>query len=156
MPPGLEQYGAVPTWRTYNGREQDQTTPTFAGYSERIVVDENYVLHIPENLPLHASAPLLCAAITLYSPLKHWSAGPGKKIAVVGPGGLGHMGVKLGHAMGAEVTVLSQSLRKKDDGIRMGRVTTMRAVTREPLPSSNETSISSSTRLPPTSTGTRI
>ena len=117
---GLEQYCSVLTSWTYNGREQDQTTPTFGGYSERIVVDENYVLHIPDNLPLAASAPLLCAGITLYSPLKHWSAGPGKKVAVVGLGGLGHMGVKLAHAMGAEVTVLSQSLRKKDDGIRMG------------------------------------
>jgi len=117
---GLEQYCSVLTSWTYNGREQDQTTPTFGGYSEKIVVDENYVLRIPENLPLDASAPLLCAGITLYSPLKHWKAGPGKKVAVVGLGGLGHMGVKLAHAMGTEVTVLSQSLRKKDDGLRMG------------------------------------
>jgi uncharacterized zinc-type alcohol dehydrogenase-like protein len=78
------------------------------------------LLHAPDNLPLHASAPRLCAGITLYFPLQHWSAGPGEKVAVVGLGGLGPMGVKLGHAMGAEVTVLSQSLRKKDDGIRMG------------------------------------
>ena len=117
---GLEQYCSVLTSWTYNGREQDQTTPTFGGYSERIVVDENYVLHTPDNLPLDASAPLLCAGITLYSRLKHWSAGPGKTIAVVGLGGLGHMGVKLAHAMSAEVRVLSQSLRKKDDGIGLG------------------------------------
>lgn len=117
---GLEQYCSVLTSWTYNGREQDQITPTFGGYSERIVVDENYVLRIPDSLPLDASAPLLCAGITLYSPLKHWKAGPGKKVAIVGLGGLGHMGVKLAHALGAEVTVLSQSLRKKDDGIRLG------------------------------------
>jgi alcohol dehydrogenase (NADP+) len=117
---GLEQYCSVLTSWTYNGREQDQTTPTFGGYSERIVVDEKYVLQIPDSLPLDASAPLLCAGITLYSPLKHWKAGPGKKVAIVGLGGLGHMGVKLANALGAEVSVLSQSLRKKDDGIRLG------------------------------------
>ena len=116
---GLEQYCAVRTSWTYNGREKDDT-PTYGGYSERIVVDENYVLRIPENLALDASAPLLCAGITLYSPLKHWHAGPGKKVAIVGLGGLGHMGVKLAHALGAEVTVLSQSLRKQADGKRLG------------------------------------
>ena len=116
---GLEQYCSVKTSWTYNGREQDET-PTFGGYSEGIVVDENYVLHMPKNLPADASAPLLCAGITLYSPLKHWHAGPGKKVAIVGLGGLGHMGVKLAHAMGAEVTVLSQSLRKLEDSKRMG------------------------------------
>jgi uncharacterized zinc-type alcohol dehydrogenase-like protein len=84
------------------------------------VVDENYVLRIPDNLPLDASAPLLCAGITLYSPLKHWNAGPGKNVAIVGLGGLGHMGVKLAHALGAEVTVLSQSLKKQADGKRLG------------------------------------
>jgi uncharacterized zinc-type alcohol dehydrogenase-like protein len=109
----------VHTVWTYNGRENDGT-PTYGGYSERIVVDENYVLRIPDNLPLDAAAPLLCAGITLYSPLKHWSAGPGKKVAIVGLGGLGHMGVKLAHALGAEVTVLSQSLKKRDDGKRLG------------------------------------
>jgi uncharacterized zinc-type alcohol dehydrogenase-like protein len=118
---GLEQYCAVKTSWTYNGREQDKAeTPTCGGYSERIVVDENYVLRMPGNLPANASAPLLCAGITLYSPLRHWHAGPGKKVAIVGMGGLGHMGVKLAHALGAEVTVLSQSLRKQDDGRRMG------------------------------------
>jgi len=116
---GLEQYCAVRTSWTYNGREKDET-PTYGGYSEKIVVDENYVLRIPDNLPLDAAAPLLCAGITLYSPLKHWQAGPGKKVAIVGMGGLGHMGVKLAHALGAEVTVLSQSLRKKEDGKRLG------------------------------------
>jgi uncharacterized zinc-type alcohol dehydrogenase-like protein len=117
---GLEQYCSVHTSWTYNGTEQDGTTPTYGGYSERIVVDENYVLRLPDHLPLDASAPLLCAGITLYSPLKHWSAGPGKKVAIVGLGGLGHMGVKIAHAMGAEVTVLSQSLKKQADAKRLG------------------------------------
>ena len=116
---GLEQYCTVHTVFTYNGREHDGT-PTYGGYSEMIVVDENYVLRIPDNLPLDAAAPLLCAGITLYSPLRHWQAGPGKKVAIVGMGGLGHMGVKLAHAMGAEVSVLSQSLRKQEDGKRFG------------------------------------
>jgi len=117
---GQEQYCSVLTSWTYNGREQDQLTPTYGGYSERIVVDENYVLRMPENLPADGSAPLLCAGITLYSPLKHWGAGPGKKVAIVGLGGLGHMGLKLAHALGAEVTVLSQSNRKAQDAKRLG------------------------------------
>jgi uncharacterized zinc-type alcohol dehydrogenase-like protein len=117
---GQEQYCSVLTSWTYNGREQDQLTPTYGGYSERIVVDENYVLRMPENLPADGSAPLLCAGITLYSPLKHWGAGPGKKVTIVGLGGLGHMGVKLAHALGAEVTVLSQSNRKAPDAKRLG------------------------------------
>jgi uncharacterized zinc-type alcohol dehydrogenase-like protein len=114
----LEQYcpNNVPT---YNGRERDGT-PTMGGYSDSVVVDEHFVLRIPDSLPLDAAAPLLCAGITLYSPLRHWNAGPGKKVAIVGLGGLGHMGVKLAHAMGAETTVLSQSLSKRDDGLRMG------------------------------------
>lgn len=116
---GLEQYCSVGTIWTYNGRDKEGT-PTYGGYSNRIVVDENYVLRMPENLPLEACAPLLCAGITLYSPLKHWNAGPGKKVAIVGMGGLGHMGVKLAHALGAEVTVLSQSLSKQADGKRFG------------------------------------
>jgi len=116
---GLEQYCSVHTVWTYNARD-NEGVPTYGGYSDKIVVDENYVLSIPKNLPLDASAPLLCAGITLYSPLKHWNAGPGKKVAVVGLGGLGHMGVKLAHAMGAEVTVLSQSLKKQADGKRLG------------------------------------
>ncbi len=116
---GLEQYCArVPVW-TYNSREKDGT-PTMGGYSDKMVVDENYVLRIPDDLPLDASAPLLCAGITLYSPLKHWQAGPGKKVAIVGLGGLGHMGVKIAHALGCEVTVLSHSLRKQADSRRLG------------------------------------
>lgn len=117
---GLEQYCEQGSTVTYNGLERDGKTPTYGGYSNHIVVDESFVLKIPQNLPLDKAAPLLCAGITLYSPLKHWNCGPGKKVAIVGLGGLGHMGVKLACAMGAEVTVLSQTLKKKDDGIRMG------------------------------------
>ncbi|ORV18141.1 NAD(P)-dependent alcohol dehydrogenase [Mycobacterium celatum] len=117
---GFEQYctggGMV---GTYNGIGRDGE-PTQGGYSQAIVVDENYVLRIPDALPLDAAAPLLCAGITVYSPLRHWNAGPGKRVAVVGLGGLGHMGVKLGKAMGAEITVLSQSLKKMEDGLRLG------------------------------------
>lgn len=115
----LEQYmpGVVPT---YNGFEADGVTPTYGGYSNTITVKEGYVLSIPDNLPLDKAAPLLCAGITLYSPLVHWKAGPGKKVAIVGMGGLGHMGVKIGAALGAEITVLSQTLSKKDDGIAFG------------------------------------
>src|SRR5690242_5391341 len=117
---GLEQYctgtGMV---GTYNAFLSDGE-PTYGGYSGAIVVDENYVLRIPDSLPLDAAAPLLCAGITLYSPLRHWNAGPGKQVAVIGLGGLGHMGVKLAHAMGAHVTVLSQSLKKMEDGLRLG------------------------------------
>ncbi|MEW2259374.1 NAD(P)-dependent alcohol dehydrogenase [Streptomyces sp. NPDC047869] len=116
---GLQQYcDRGPTW-TYNSVGRDGE-PTYGGYSEKIVVDENYVVRIPEGLSLDVAAPLLCAGITTYSPLKRWNAGPGKRVAVVGLGGLGHMGVKIAHAMGAEVTVLSQTLRKKDDGLRLG------------------------------------
>jgi uncharacterized zinc-type alcohol dehydrogenase-like protein len=116
---GLEQYCTVKTDWTYNALDKNGD-PTFGGYSDKIVVDENYVLRMPENLPLDAAAPLLCAGITLYSPLRHWKAGPGKSVAIVGLGGLGHMGVKLGHALGAEVTVLSQSTKKQADARRLG------------------------------------
>ena len=115
----LEQYCTEGMVTTYNGTEKDGTV-TFGGYSNRIVVDENYVLRIPDSLPLDRAAPLLCAGITLYSPLMHWKAGPGKKVAVIGLGGIGHMGVKIAHALGAEVTVLSQSLRKQEDAKKLG------------------------------------
>jgi uncharacterized zinc-type alcohol dehydrogenase-like protein len=117
---GLEQYCEDGMVLTYNGHEKDGVTPTYGGYSARIVVDERYLLKLPDGLPLEGLAPLLCAGITTYSPLRHWQAGPGKRVAVVGLGGLGHMAVKLAHAMGAEVTVLSQSLRKRDDARRLG------------------------------------
>ncbi|GIO14027.1 dehydrogenase [Cohnella xylanilytica] len=93
---------------------------TQGGYSTRIVVTEDFVVRIPDGIELDVAAPLLCAGITTYSPLRHWGAAPGKKVAVVGFGGLGHMAVKLAHAMGAEVTVLSQTLSKKEDGLRLG------------------------------------
>jgi uncharacterized zinc-type alcohol dehydrogenase-like protein len=117
---GLEQFCVERPTLTYNGLERDGVTPTMGGYSTKIVVDENYVVRIPDGLPLDGAAPLLCAGITLYSPLRHWGAGPGKKVAIVGLGGLGHMGVKLAHALGAEVTVLSHSLNKRDDALRLG------------------------------------
>lgn len=117
---GLQQYCVEGMVTTYNGVERDGKTPTYGGYSDKIVVDENYVLKIPDNLPLDKTAPLLCAGITLYSPLKHWNAGPGKKVGIIGLGGLGHMGVKIAHALGAEVTVLSHSLKKSEDGKKMG------------------------------------
>lgn len=117
---GLEQYCTNGMITTYNGKERDGKTPTQGGYSNKIVVDENYVLRIPDNLPLDAAAPLLCAGITLYSPLKHWNACPGKKVGIVGLGGLGHMGVKIARALGAEVTVLSHSLKKQEDGKKLG------------------------------------
>ncbi|MGW0881666.1 NAD(P)-dependent alcohol dehydrogenase [Streptomyces sp. NPDC002671] len=116
---GLEQYCLKGGVGTYNAIGKDGE-PTYGGYAEKIVVDENFVVRIPDGLSLDVAAPLLCAGITTYSPLRHWNAGPGKKVAIVGLGGLGHMAVKLAHAMGAEVTVLSQSLRKKDDGLKLG------------------------------------
>ena len=117
---GEEQYCTNPGMvGTYNAIGRDGE-PTQGGYSGAIVVDENYVLAIPDSLPPDAAAPLLCAGITLYSPLRHWNAGPGTRVAVIGLGGLGHMGVKLAHAMGAHVTVLSQSLKKMEDGLRLG------------------------------------
>ncbi|MEU2583333.1 NAD(P)-dependent alcohol dehydrogenase [Streptomyces avermitilis] len=116
---GLEQYCVKGNVGTYNALDKNGE-PTYGGYSEKVVVDENYTVRIPDGLALDVAAPLLCAGITTYSPLKHWNAGPGKKVAVLGMGGLGHMGVKIAHALGAEVTVLSQSLRKKDDGLKLG------------------------------------
>jgi alcohol dehydrogenase (NADP+) len=116
---GLEQYCERGMIGTYNAVGRDGQ-PTQGGYSGAVVVDENYVLRIPDSIPLDAAAPLLCAGITMYSPLRHWDAGPGKRIAIIGLGGLGHMGVKLAAAMGAEVTVLSQSLKKIEDGLRLG------------------------------------
>lgn len=116
---GLEQYCLEGNIQTYAGRDRDGTV-TQGGYSTHVVVDEDFVLRVPEAIPYEAAAPLLCAGITTYSPLNHWNAGPGKKVAVVGMGGLGHMAVKIAAAMGAEVTVLSQTLGKKDDGLRFG------------------------------------
>ena len=116
---GEEQYCLEGNVGTYASVDRDGTI-TQGGYSTHVVVDEHFVLRVPEAIPYEAAAPLLCAGITTYSPLVHWKVGPGTKVAVVGLGGLGHMGVKLAAAMGAEVTVLSQTLTKKDDGIRLG------------------------------------
>jgi alcohol dehydrogenase (NADP+) len=116
---GEEQYCLPGCTQTYGSVDRDGTV-TYGGYSDHIVVDDDFVLRIPNGLELDVAAPLLCAGITTYSPLRHWDAGPGKQVAVVGLGGLGHMAVKLAKAMGSEVTVLSQSLRKKDDGLKLG------------------------------------
>jgi uncharacterized zinc-type alcohol dehydrogenase-like protein len=116
---GEEQYCEKGEVQTYNGRHYDGE-PSYGGYSTQIVVDENYVVGIPEGISLDVAAPLLCAGITLYSPLKHWGAGPGKRVAIVGMGGLGHMGVKIAHKLGAEVTVLSQTTSKLEDGKKFG------------------------------------
>jgi len=117
---GLEQYCERRAVLTYNDIELDGKTPTYGGYSERITVHERFVVRIPDNVPLDKAAPLLCAGITTYSPLIHWKAGPGKSIAVVGLGGLGHMAVKLANALGARVTAISRSLSKKSDAEAMG------------------------------------
>ena len=116
---GDEQYCLNGMVATYAGTDRDGTT-TQGGYSTHVVVDTDFVLRVPDDIDPAAAAPLLCAGITTYSPLRHWGAGPGKKVAVVGMGGLGHMAVKLAAAMGAEVTVLSQSLKKQEDGLRLG------------------------------------
>lgn len=116
----LENYCLNGMNGTYNSFERDGKTQTQGGYSNVIVVDQNYVLRIPEGLPLDKAAPLLCAGITLYSPLRHWKAGPGRKVAILGLGGLGHMGVKIARALGADVTVLSHSDKKRADALRMG------------------------------------
>ena len=105
---------------TYNGTDRRDGTPTYGGYSDRIVCREEFVLKVPAGLPMAEAAPLLCAGITTYSPLRTWKVGPGSKVAVAGLGGLGHMGVKLAAAMGAEVTVLSRSESKRADAEALG------------------------------------
>lgn len=117
---GLEQYCEKGMTGTYNSLERDGKTVTQGGYSTKIVVNEKFVLRIDPKLPLDKTAPLLCAGITTYSPLRHWKVGPGTKVAVMGLGGLGHMAVKLAAAMGAEVTVISSSDKKREDAQRLG------------------------------------
>jgi uncharacterized zinc-type alcohol dehydrogenase-like protein len=117
---GEEQFCEKHLAFTYNSTEMDEKTPTYGGYSNQIVVDENYVLRIPSSLPPAGAAPLLCAGITTYSPLKRFGVKPGDRVGVVGLGGLGHMGVKIARAMGAEVTVFSTSPRKQEDAKRLG------------------------------------
>jgi uncharacterized zinc-type alcohol dehydrogenase-like protein len=117
----MENYcvkGPVPS---YNGRHYDGE-PAYGGYAHSTVVEERFAVHIPENLALDVAAPLLCAGITVYTPLTHWNAGPGKKVAILGMGGLGHLGVKIAVALGADVTVLGHSLSKKQDAIDFGAV----------------------------------
>lgn len=117
---GLEQYCEPGMTGTYNSPDKYLDTPTFGGYSESVVVDENYVLRIPENLDLAATAPLLCAGITTYSPLRHWNVSPGQKVGIVGIGGLGHMGIKIAKAMGAHVVAFTTSESKFAEAKRLG------------------------------------
>jgi len=117
---GLEQYCEQGNTGTYNARDKHLNQQTFGGYSERVVVDEDFVLRVPENLDLAAAAPLLCAGITTYSPLRHWNVGPGKNVGIVGIGGLGHMAVKIAKAMGAHVVVITTSESKVADAKRLG------------------------------------
>ena len=117
---GLEQYCEVGMTGTYGGRDKVIGGPTFGGYCTSILVDRRYVLRIPPGMDLAATAPLLCAGITLYSPLRHWQAGPGKKVGIIGLGGLGHMGVKLSHALGATTALFTTSASKVADGKRLG------------------------------------
>ncbi|AET57136.1 putative dehydrogenase [Paenibacillus terrae HPL-003] len=116
---GEEQYCTKGVVQTYNSRDYDGN-PTYGGYSQKIVVTEGFVVGIPDVLDMNIASPLLCAGITTYSPLKHWNAGPGKKVAIVGVGGLGHLAIQYAHAMGAEVTVLSRSNDKKDEALELG------------------------------------
>ncbi len=117
---GEEQYCENGATFTYNSQAKDGSGVTFGGYSSHITVDENYIVRIPESLPLDAAAPLLCAGITTYSPLMHFGVKPGMNVAVLGLGGLGHMGVKFAKALGAHVTVLSQSEKKRQDALLLG------------------------------------
>ena len=116
----LEQYCLNGFTGTYNGKDQHLGGHTFGGYSQKVVVDEHFVLSVPENLDLAAVAPLLCAGITTWSPLRHWNAGPGSKVAVVGLGGLGHMAIKLAKGLGAEVTLFSRTPGKTEDAKQLG------------------------------------
>lgn len=117
---GLQQYCLEGMTATYNGKERDGKTVTMGGYADSFVVNEDYAVRVPDNLPLEGVAPLLCAGITLYSPIKHWNVKKGMKVAVMGLGGLGHMGVKFAVAMGAQVTVISHSPGKEPDAMAMG------------------------------------
>lgn len=116
---GEEQYCTKGVVNSYNSYDYDGNV-TYGGYSQKIVVKEAFVVRIPDSLALDVASPLLCAGITTYSPLKKWNAGPGKRVAIVGMGGLGHLAVQYAHAMGAEVTVLSQSMNKKSESLELG------------------------------------
>lgn len=116
----LEQYCKEVATQTYNDKDRHDGSPTFGGYSEKIVVSEKFVLRVPEKLDIKSAAPLLCAGITTYSPLRHWNVKPGSKVAVIGLGGLGHMALKLAKGMGAEVTLFTRSAGKEDEARRLG------------------------------------
>jgi uncharacterized zinc-type alcohol dehydrogenase-like protein len=117
---GLEQYCENGATYTYNSPDKHLQTQTYGGYSESVVVDESFVLRVPEKLDLAAAAPLLCAGITTYSPLRHWNVGPGQKVGIIGLGGLGHMGVKIAHKLGAHVVVLTTSASKAEEAKKLG------------------------------------
>jgi alcohol dehydrogenase (NADP+) len=117
---GLEQYCAEGSTYTYNGVDRRDHMPTYGGYSEKIVVSDKFVLKVPDGMDLAGAAPLLCAGITTFSPLRHWKVGKGSKVADIGLGGLGHMGLKLARAMGAEVTLFTRSPGKEQDARRLG------------------------------------
>lgn len=127
---GYQQFCENGSVGTYNSTEKDGVTRTFGGYSKCIVLNEDFALKIPSNLDLKTVAPLLCAGITTYSPLRHWGVGPGQKVGVVGLGGLGHMAVKFAHSFGADVTVFSRSVSKKEDALKLGA--TEMAITTDP------------------------
>ncbi|MHA6166588.1 NAD(P)-dependent alcohol dehydrogenase [Bacillus mojavensis] len=116
---GEEQFCTKGVVQTYNSLDYDGN-PTYGGYSQKIVVTDRFVVRIPDSLELDVASPLLCAGITTYSPLKHWNVGPGKKVAIVGVGGLGHLAIQFAHALGAEVTVLSRSMNKKEEALELG------------------------------------
>jgi len=117
---GLEQFCQQSMVGTYNSVERDGVSQTYGGYSDKIVVDQAFVLKIPENLDPASAAPLLCAGITTYSPLRHWKVGPGQKVGIIGLGGLGHMGVKFAHAFGAHTVVITTSVSKKEAALKLG------------------------------------
>jgi len=117
---GDQQYCLEGNNQTYNGLERDGVTPTRGGYCDKFVVDEDYAFHIADSLDLKGVAPLLCAGITLFSPLRHWNAAPGRRVGIIGLGGLGHMGVKFSHALGASTTVFSHSPAKQRDALALG------------------------------------
>jgi uncharacterized zinc-type alcohol dehydrogenase-like protein len=116
---GLESYCRIGKVLTYNGIGRNGEV-TLGGYSETIVVDEAFAVRIPATMPLESTAPLMCAGITMYSPLRHWNAGPGTRIGIIGFGGLGHVGVQIAHALGANTTVINKTEQQRDDAIRMG------------------------------------
>lgn len=117
---GLEQYCEEGNVQTYNGRDRHDHQPTYGGYSQTIIASEAFVLHIPQGIDLKSAAPLLCAGITTWSPLRHWNIGEGSKVAVIGLGGLGHMAIKLAHGLGAEVTLFTRTPGKEADARRLG------------------------------------